>query len=52
MYGFAEDVCSCVEPSMLEAIGTEKGFQARLIERLENVVPQGERAIKGEFQSS
>ena len=51
MYGFAEDVCTCVEPLMLEALGTDKGLQKRLIERLQNVVPQGDRAIQGEFQS-
>lgn len=51
MYAFADDVCSCVEPKMLAALGGDKGLQKRLIERLENVVPEGERAIKGEFQS-
>jgi Fe-S cluster assembly scaffold protein SufB len=51
MYGFVEDVCSCVEPSMLEAVGSKKGLQKRVIEKLENLVPQGERAIRGEFQS-
>lgn len=51
MYGFAEDVCTCVEPIMLEALGSDKGLQKRLIERLQNVVPQGDRAIQGEFQS-
>lgn len=52
MYAFAGDVCTCIEPSMLSALGSQKGLQKRLIERLENVVPQGDRAIKGEFQSS
>jgi Fe-S cluster assembly protein SufD len=52
MYGYAADICACVDPSMLEALGSKKGLQRRLIERLENVSPQGDRAIGGEFQSS
>lgn len=52
MYGFAQEICGFVDPCMLEAVGSEKGFQQRVIAKLENVVPQGERAIKGEFQSS
>jgi Fe-S cluster assembly scaffold protein SufB len=52
MYAFAGDVCTCIEPFMLSALGSQKGLQTRLIDRLENVVPQGERAMKGEFQSS
>jgi Fe-S cluster assembly scaffold protein SufB len=51
MYGFAGDICTCVEPSMLDTLGGNKGLQKRLIERLENVVPQGDRAVRGEFQS-
>lgn len=51
MYGFAEDVCACVDPAMLSAIGSKEGLQKRVIERLENVVPVGERAVRGEYQS-
>jgi Fe-S cluster assembly scaffold protein SufB len=51
MYAFAGDVCTCVDPAMLESIDCDKGLQKRLIERLENVVPRGDRATKGEFQS-
>ena len=51
MYGFVEDVCTSIDPSMLEAFGSDNGLQKRVIERLENLVPQGERAIQGEFQS-
>ena len=51
MYGFAEEICGLIDPSMLEAVGSDKGLQQRVIARLENVVPQGDRAIKGEFQS-
>jgi Fe-S cluster assembly scaffold protein SufB len=52
MYAFADDVCDCVDSSMLEAVGSASGLQKRVIERMENLVPTGERAIKGEFQSS
>lgn len=51
MYAFAGDICGCVEPLLLDTLGSNKGLQKRLIERLENVVPQGDRAIKGDFQS-
>lgn len=52
MYAFADDICACVEPTLLEAMGSQKGLQKRLIQRLENVVPRGKRAVKSEFQSS
>jgi len=52
MYAFAGDVSGCVDPAMLEAIDSQSGLQQRIIRRLENLVPQGERAIRGEFQSS
>lgn len=51
MYAFANDVCTCVDPTMLTSVDSNKGLQKRLIRRLENVVPQGDRAIKGEYQS-
>ncbi|CAJ1967065.1 unnamed protein product [Cylindrotheca closterium] len=51
MYGFAGEICGLVDPSVLEAVGSEKGLQQRVIAKLENIVPQGERAIKGDFQS-
>lgn len=51
MYAFAADVCQSVDPAMLTSVDDDKGLQKRLIERLNNVVPQGERAVKGEFQS-
>lgn len=51
MYAFAGDICKCIDPSMLDVLESRKGLQSRLIERLEIVVPQGDRAIKGEFQS-
>ena len=51
MYAFANDISNCVDPAMLTAVDSDKGLQKRLIQRLENVVPQGDRAVKGEFQS-
>jgi len=51
MYAFAGDVCSCVDPVMLGSVDSSQGLQKRVIRRLENLVPQGERALKGEFQS-
>jgi len=52
MYAFAADVCNSVDPAMLTSVDSDEGLQKRLIDRLNNVVPQGERAVKGEFQSS
>ena len=51
MYAFAGDISSTVDSAMLGAVDSDKGLQYRVIQRLENLVPQGERAIKGEFQS-
>jgi Fe-S cluster assembly scaffold protein SufB len=52
MYAFAADVCKSVDPALLKSVDSDEGLQNRLIERLNNVVPQGDRAVKGEFQSS
>lgn len=51
MYAFANDVCKYIDPAMMTSVDSDKGLQKRLIQRLENVVPQGNRAVKGEFQS-
>jgi Fe-S cluster assembly scaffold protein SufB len=51
MYAFAGDVASCVEPAMLGKIDSKESLQKRMIDRLENLVPQGDRAVQGEFQS-
>eukprot|EP00534_Pseudo-nitzschia_fraudulenta_P000111 CAMPEP_0201126786 /NCGR_PEP_ID=MMETSP0850-20130426/27450_1 /ASSEMBLY_ACC=CAM_ASM_000622 /TAXON_ID=183588 /ORGANISM="Pseudo-nitzschia fraudulenta, Strain WWA7" /LENGTH=681 /DNA_ID=CAMNT_0047395363 /DNA_START=133 /DNA_END=2175 /DNA_ORIENTATION=- len=48
MYAFAADVCNSVDPAMLTSVDSDEGLQKRLIERLNNVVPQGERAVKGD----
>ena len=52
MYAFAGDVSSCIDPTMLNRIDSNSGLQQRIIRRLENLVPQGARAVKGDFQSS
>jgi Fe-S cluster assembly scaffold protein SufB len=51
MYAFAGDISSCVDSAMLGSVDSAEGLQKRIIQRLENLVPRGERAIKGEFQS-
>jgi Fe-S cluster assembly scaffold protein SufB len=51
MYGFVEDICGSIEPCMLAPLGSEKGLQKRVIEKLENLVPQGERVIQGVYRS-
>lgn len=51
MYAFAGDICSCVDPALLGSVDSKDGLQKRMIRKLENLVPQGERAISGEFQS-
>ncbi|CAB9500879.1 UPF0051 protein slr0076 [Seminavis robusta] len=51
MYAFAGDISACVDPTMLGAVDSQEGLQKRVIQRLENLVPRGQRAIKGEYQS-
>lgn len=51
MYAFAGDVTKCVDPVMKGEIDSESGITKRVIERLENLTPIGDRAVKGEFQS-
>jgi Fe-S cluster assembly scaffold protein SufB len=52
MYAFAGDITQTVDPSMLGSVDSKMGLQRRIIERLENLVPRGNRMVKGEFQSS
>jgi hypothetical protein len=52
MYAFAGDVSSCIDPTMLNRVDSKAGLQQRIIRRLENLVPAGARAVKGEYQSS
>lgn len=51
MYAFADDITQCVDQAVLGEVDGNQGLQKRIIRRLENLVPTGERAIKGEFQS-
>lgn len=51
MYGFVDEIGSCVDDAVQGHKDDENCLKNRIIKRLQNVVPQGERAIKGEFQS-
>lgn len=51
MYAFSGDISDTIHPSVLGELDGTTGLRHRVIERLENVVPQGERAVRGEFQS-
>lgn len=51
MFAFAEDIAANVDPAMLGDIDGQAGLQKRVIRLLENVVPQGDRAVKSEYQS-
>lgn len=51
MYGFAGDVASKVHPSLLGDVDGGDGIKERIIQKLENLVPMGDRAIKDDFRS-
>lgn len=51
MYGFVDEIGSCVDAAMQGDKDDESSLKNRVIKRLQNVVPQGDRAIKGEYQS-
>ena len=51
MYAFAGDISACIDPSMRGEIDSKSGVTQRVIQRLENLVPRGERKVKGQFQS-
>mmetsp|Transcript_15583 Transcript_15583/g.34019 ORF Transcript_15583/g.34019 Transcript_15583/m.34019 type:complete len:674 (-) Transcript_15583:96-2117(-) len=51
MYAFADDIAACVDPAILGTLDGSVGLQKRIIQRLENVVPRGDRAVKAEFHS-
>jgi Fe-S cluster assembly protein SufD len=51
MYAFAAESSNKVDPAMLGDVDSDRGLQKRMISRLENLVPRGDRAVKGEFQS-
>jgi Fe-S cluster assembly protein SufD len=51
MYAFSGDVAACVDPIVLGDIDGQEGLRKRILERMDRVVPQGQRAIRGEYQS-
>lgn len=51
MYGFANEVGGTVEPLMQGHPDDPNSLKNRVIKRLQNTVPTGERTVKGEFQS-
>ena len=52
MYAFVDEVGQAVPAVVRGNDDLDSGLKRRCIKRLQNVVPQGERALKGEFQSS
>ncbi|KAI2507547.1 Uncharacterized protein family (UPF0051) [Fragilaria crotonensis] len=51
MYAFAGDISASVDPSMRGEIDSQSGVTHRVIQRLENLVPRGDRKVKSQFQS-
>ena len=51
MFAFCGEITACVDDSMLGSVDSEAGLQSRIIRRLENLVPHGERAVRYEYQS-
>ncbi len=51
MYGFVDEIGNCIDEAVQGDKDDEWSLKNRVIKRLQNVVPQGDRAIKGEFQS-
>lgn len=51
MYAFANDVTTCIDDAVQGITDDPDNLQNRIIAKLQNLVPQGERAIKGDFQS-
>ena len=51
MYAFTDEVSSHVEKKIQGEVGVANNLKNRIIRRLENVVPKGDRAIQGDFQS-
>lgn len=52
MYAFAGDISACIDPALRGEIDSTSGVTRRVIQRLENLVPRGDRKVKGQFQSS
>lgn len=52
MYAFVEDIGNSVDKTIAGGFEDENGLRSRIIRRLENVVPEGEKKlVGGEFQS-
>ena len=52
MYAFVEEIGSSVDKIVAGSFEDENGLRSRIIKRLENVVPEGEKSlVGGEFQS-
>ncbi|KAL9190867.1 hypothetical protein ACHAXT_000573 [Thalassiosira profunda] len=52
MYAFVEEIGSSVDETVAGSFDDENGLRKRIIRRLENLVPEGEKAlVGGEFQS-
>jgi len=51
MYAFVEEVTCEVDGSMQGEKMSSNSLKNRVIRRLQNLVPRGERAFKGEYQS-
>jgi Fe-S cluster assembly scaffold protein SufB len=52
MYAFVEEIGSSVDKAVAGGFNDENGLRQRIIRRLENVVPKGEKTlVGGEFQS-
>lgn len=53
MYAFVEEIGSSVDETVAGGFDDETGLRARIIRRLENLVPEGEKTlVGGEFQSA
>lgn len=52
MYAFAGDVAICVDPKMRGEVDSQAGITKRVIDRLENLTPRKDRAVKGVYSSA
>ena len=52
MYAFVDEVGQAVPLVVRGKVDAENSLKLRCMKRLQNVVPQGDRQIRGEFQSS
>jgi len=52
MFAFVDDICRSVDKSVMGTMeANEKGLQQRIVKRLQNLVPKGDRLIMGEYSS-